>query len=527
MKHKGFTLLELMIVVAIIGVLLTIYITHDQSNINQTEKTKNKVNQKLIESALYTQYNETNKIPIGKTFSPDTKLEAELKQMMNPYSFSTDIEAEYTVWKQYMFQLDTEKIRPYLKTSSTDSFFYIDGSSPYYPNYLFFISSDGTLSKERLSFLDTKQTKLNMTGSWTISYRDVYEKDYIWGTNTNGQVGNGNTTNVSIPYLFQSEKEIKKVATGRFHTVILYRDGTVSAFGTNEHGMLGQGNTTIYNQITPIPVKNETGSDILRYVQDISVGYNHTIALLQDGRVISWGNNSDGELGTGNKTTSSLPKYVKDPNGTGVLMNISSIYTSVDMSIAFGKDGTIYVWGENENGQLGIPDTENLIPKTFPHFKKQDMKQINFNLYNGFAQKQDGTYISWGRNTYGEIGDNGNTDVFVPKETEVIRGKQVKKIVNGQYYAVALLEDGSLLSWGRNNYGQLGNGTFVNAKKPVSIKNEYGTSALGGIVDIWSGYHMTFALDQNGTLWSWGLNSDGSLGDGTNTNRNLPVKVLL
>jgi hypothetical protein len=137
--------------------------------------------------------------------------------------------------------------------------------------------------------------------------------------------------------------------------------------------------------------------------------------------------------------------------------------------------------------------------------------------------KNDGTVWAWGRNDYGQLGNGTNTNSNLPVPVSGLSG--VTDIAGGFYHSLALKNDWTVWAWGYNNDGELGNGTNTNSNVPVQVVTSLGGPALSGITDIAGGGLHSLALKSDGTVWAWGRNSEGELGKGTNTNSKVPVQV--
>ena len=177
--------------------------------------------------------------------------------------------------------------------------------------------------------------------------------------------------------------------------------------------------------------------------------------------------------------------------------------------------GIPFTWGSNGSGELG--DGTNS-----PHFSPQavpgltDVTELHGGRQHVAALRANGSVVTWGRNNFGQLGVNGgsrNSPTPVPGVSGAIA------VETGHYHSVALLGDGTVLTWGYNAYGQLGDGTTNHRSSPVQV------SGLNDAIAIAAGRNMTYAVRANGTVWAWGLNNNGQLGDGTTTNRTTPVRV--
>ena len=186
------------------------------------------------------------------------------------------------------------------------------------------------------------------------------------------------------------------------------------------------------------------------------------------------------------------------------------------VSIAIKSDGTIWAWGDNPMQYRGTYRTKN--PTQIAGLS--DMKAVALGGNHTIAVKTDGTVWAWGSNWLGVLGDGTETDRSTP--VQVIGLSNVVAVGAGAQHSIALKTDGTVWTWGYNDYGALGDGT--------SDKNAHSTpqqvAGLTNITKIAGGYRHNLALKSDGTLWAWGGNSQGQLGDGTTTEHWTPVKVL-
>ena len=320
------------------------------------------------------------------------------------------------------------------------------------------------------------------------------------------------------------------------HTLGLMSDGTVWAWGYNHYGELG--NNTNTNSHVPVQVLDPTDpTGFLTGIVSISAGYLHSLALKSDGTVWAWGYNQYGQLGNNTNTDSWVPVQVKDPTGTEVLIGIASVKAGVYSSLALKSDGTVWAWGHNYYGELGNnTNTPSNLPvqvldPTDPTGFLTGIVSVSAGGLHSLALKSDGTVRAWGYNQYGQLGNNTDTDSWVPVQvkdptgTEVLIG--IASVKAGGYFSLALKSDGTVFAWGYNFYGELGNGTNTNSNLPVQVSAGFiDHTYLTGIVSISAGFDHSLALKSDGTVWDWGYNYYGELGNNTNTNSNLPVQVL-
>ena len=326
---------------------------------------------------------------------------------------------------------------------------------------------------------------------------------WVWGNNIYGQLGDAPTIGRSTPAPVSGLTDVVAISGGSYHSLALKSDGTVLAWGRNSYGQLGDGSTT--NRTTPVQV---TG---LINVVVISGGYRHSLALKSDGTVWAWGNNLYGQLGDGLTTSRTTPVQV-----TG-LIDVVAISGGDFHSLALKSDGTVWAWGNNLYGQLGDGSTTN---RTTPVQVTglTDVVAISGGTYHSLALKSDGTVWAWGNNEYGQLGDETNINKTTPVQVPYIA--DAIAISSGESHSLALRPNGSVLAWGRNYYGQLGDGTTINKSAPIQVSDLANVRAVSA-----SGGSHSLALKADGTVWAWGNNNYGQLGEGTTSNKTIPVQV--
>ena len=331
----------------------------------------------------------------------------------------------------------------------------------------------------------------------------------VWacGRNEFGQLGDGTTTDRHTPVQVNGLSNVKAITGGNTHTVALTNDGAVWTWGRNDCGQLGDGTET--NRLTPFQIGG------LSNITAIASGGNHTVALKDDGTVWVWGDNTDGQLGDGTRGT-----YRITPVQVSGLGNIIAITAGYSHTVALKDDGTVWAWGSNSDGELGGGATS--LPRLTPDVVSDlsNVSAIIAGFYYTAALKNDGTVWAWGRNDMGQLGDD-TTDI---RSTPVQVGdlSNVTAITAGMSHTVALKNDGTVWAWGRNDMGQLGDGTTSTPRlTPVVV------SGLSNVTAITAGLSHTVALKDDGTVWAWGYNAYGQLGDGTTSDRSAPVQVFL
>lgn len=351
------------------------------------------------------------------------------------------------------------------------------------------------------------------------------------GTNSSVSLTGGQSTILS---------NVLAVSTTSDHTVAVKTDGTVWAWGANSEGQLGIG--TLVDSVAAVQVKDAAGTGFLSGITSVKTSYNSSYALKNDGTVWAWGDNSSGQLGDNTTTRRSLPVQVKNSTGTGTLSGVKSIAAGGWHAAAVKTDGTMWTWGANDFGQIGDNTTSQ---RTLPVQVKDPAGTGTLSSVSSavvayehtIALKTDGTVWAWGSNSSGQLGDNTTSMRLLPIQVKDAAGTgtlsgitsiaaftgSVSTTTGGSY---ALKNDGSVWAWGSNTNGELGtNSVSANSRLPVQVKDAPGTGTLSGITAITAGARSVYALKNNGTLWAWGKNDVGQLGDGTTTNRSLPVQV--
>ena len=329
----------------------------------------------------------------------------------------------------------------------------------------------------------------------------------------------------------------QRIAGGGSHSLAICTDSTVWTWGASSifvnFGQLGDNTTT--GRVTPVQVHGPANSGVLSGIIALGSGEYSSNAVKKDGTVWSWGRNFNGQLGDNTTTGRLTPVQVLGPAGIGVLTGITALGVTADNhSIAVKNDGTAWAWGDNTYGQLGDNTTTGrLTPVQVRGLANVGVLTgiiaVGGDEYHSIALKNDGTVWAWGDNTYGQLGDNTTTARLTPVQVRgpanvgVLTG--IIAVAAGQFQCIALKNDGTVWTWGRNNFGQLGDNTTIDRLTPVQVLGPGGVLFLTGITSIAGGDYHTIALKNDSTVWDWGRNTFGSLGDNTNTDRLTPVQV--
>lgn len=428
--------------------------------------------------------------------------------------------------------------------------------------------NSGQLGIGRQTFLATPQRVPGMNvgtspQAWRVAagayHTAVVKGDgsvWTWGDNLTGQLGDGTITARSTPTAVQGLGQVAAVTTGFGFTAALKADGSVWTWGSNENGALGTGNTdTSAVQLSPVqadlnglPVSalaagfshvlgiingwvvswgdNTAGQlGVGDYVSSpsaqfvlgptnvtaVSAGVYHSLALDANGAVWTWGNNIDGRLGDGT-SGNSRPYAYRLPN----LPRIVAISAGALHSVAVAADGSVWAWGSNEYLQLGVTGiSQRAVPALVPGLS--GITQVRTRYNHNIAVDVAGNAWAWGAGTTGQLGDGGATTRAAPVKVSALSG--VVGIDAGLSHTLAVTHDGQLWSWGESLAGQLGLTVDTDRTRPSTV------SGLSNIVQVAGGLRHSLALQSDGTVWAWGYNLGGQLGNGTIDSQTRPVKV--
>jgi alpha-tubulin suppressor-like RCC1 family protein len=335
---------------------------------------------------------------------------------------------------------------------------------------------------------------------------------WIWGNNDIGSLGINGTTSRSTPVTtFSGGTNWKQVAGGRDHTAAIKTDGTLWIWGRNNFASLGINNGD--SKLTPVT----TFAGGTNWKQ-VACGDFYTTAIKTDGTLWIWGRNNNGQLGINNTADRSTPVTTFLGGTNWKFVNCGREFTS-----AIKTDGTLWNWGRNAYGQLGISDTANRNTPVTTFAGGTNWKSVACGEVHTAAIKTDGTLWVWGRNSYGQLGININTTVNRITPVTTFAGGTNWKSVACQFRNMAAIKtDGTLWTWGANNVGQLGINNSDDKITPV-------TTFSGGTnwKQVDCGGNSTAAIKTDGTLWGWGFNNFAELGINDTTTRSTPVTTFL
>jgi uncharacterized repeat protein (TIGR01451 family) len=331
---------------------------------------------------------------------------------------------------------------------------------------------------------------------------------WAWGRNWVGQLGSGNTLSSKTVVPVGQLSNIESVAAGNSHSLAVATNGDVWAWGNGFSGQLGIGNLTGHPFVTaPVKVNGISG------VRVVAAGIRHTLALKHDGTLWGWGTNEFGQLGVPSPGDHSTPIQIAS------LTNVIAIAAGDNHSLAVKADGSVWAWGQNVSGQVipGPNRQDRFVPTQVSGLS--NAIGISAGSNHSAALTQNGVVFCWGSNAYGSLG-GGISGVGGTQLVQVVGLTGVISVKLGGDSSFALRSDGNIWVWGRN-YGRFGNGTNTEGSNvPLQI------TTLPTATKIASGLTHSAAILSDSTIRAWGENTDGQLGDGTSLVRITPVQVL-
>ena len=351
----------------------------------------------------------------------------------------------------------------------------------------------------------------NGTAWATIVPPIVYNNSaWAWGSASNGKLGDNTTVNKSSPVsVVGGYTDWCQVSGGSEHSLGLRTNGTAWAWGQGNNGRLGD--NTIDNKSSPVSVVGGFTDWC-----NISAGFNFSLAIRTNSTIWSWGLQTEGQLGDGTTTTRSSPVSV-----VGGFTDWCQVSAGNNHSVAVRTNGTIWGWGCNAGGRLGNNNTANVSSPVSVVGGLTNWCGVSAGGKHTLGLNTSGVLWAWGYGSYGRLGYNCTTNQSSP--VSVVGGfTDWCQISAGTDHSAAVRTNGTAWAWGYGFQGQIGdNAGAVIRSSPVSV--------VGGFTD-WcqasAGANDSFGLRTNGTLWAWGNNGTGRLGDGTTTNRSSPVSVV-
>ena len=354
----------------------------------------------------------------------------------------------------------------------------------------------------------------------------LLEDGTVWRVGFNGSKFNGVTPEDATltPVQILGLQNIKTISAGLCHGLAITEDGKIFGWGNNSVGKFVSGDTQNYAEPVAIGQDGDFGPSISP--TEISAGNGHSLVIDESGGVLASGRGSHGQLGNGARIDSATPVQVKDAAGTGSFTGAKSVAAGFLYSLALKEDGTLWTWGNATGFMTDTGDNHSDIPVQVVDESGQPLTNIisiSAKKEHWLALRGDGTVWAWGRGANGQLGNGETEDVFTHavqvKNADGTPLTDVIAVSAGGYHSMAKKADGTIWAWGKNENGQLGNGAAADSSVPVQIMG------LTGIEQIAAGEFHSMALRADGTIWTWGRNQYGQLGDNTRNSSAVPVQV--
>jgi len=358
---------------------------------------------------------------------------------------------------------------------------------------------------------------------------------WLWGLNTQGQLGDNTVVHRSSPVqIVGGGTTWAQISCGEYHTAAVKTDGRLWCWGANSLGNVNRGclgDNTVIHRSSPV----QTVAFGTNWKQ-VSCSAYHTSAIKQDGTWWNWGDNTNGQLGDNTTTFRSSPIQT-----TAYGYNWLTVSAGSNHTMAIQKDYSLWGTGFNNYGSLGTNETASKsspiqVIGTGNWFVVSAGEYVTLGLrygdYPPFTPTpapaytpqpiptSNGYIFSWGNNSAGQLGTNSTTSTSSPVQT-VASSDNWKQATAGNIFSVVVKSDGSMWSFGSNSFGQLGDNTLTNRSSPVQTM-AYGTTWK----QIGAGYNHAAGVKSDGTLWIWGNNTNGRLGDNSIVHRSSPVQTV-
>lgn len=344
------------------------------------------------------------------------------------------------------------------------------------------------------------------------------------GYNGFGPLGTGNLGSRTVMGGLDQYYPFSGFATGGNHSVAFFNNSTVRSWGNNNSGQLGNSSTTYSS--SPVKTVNISG------VTAVAAGAHHSLALKKDGTLWAWGSNDAGQLGIGWNLTpsgySAVPNKVAGSTGAP-FPNISSIAANGKHSLV-RANGRVWAWGLNSSGQLGLdPAATGVLGD--PAAVSGVPSPVSFIAAGGgfsyAVSRADGSVWAWGSNDNGQLGNGTLTSSFTPAQVmkdAVTPLNGVVQVAAGIQHGLARLADGTVWAWGYNFFGQLGNNGKLDSSYAVKVVADATGTALAGATDI-RAFGSSSMAKIGGVWYVWGDNSYGQLGVGSNSTVYIPARM--
>ena len=342
--------------------------------------------------------------------------------------------------------------------------------------------------------------------------REFFQQGTLWGWGYNyyGSLGDNTNTQRNSPVQTVAwGLNWMQVSCGQRFSAGIKNDGTLWTWGLATNGQLGNNTNGLGTQSPTQTVAAGTNW------KQVSAGGYTCGAIKTDGTLWMWGQGANGNLGNNGYSNRSSPVQTIAAGNNWKQISVSYKFTG-----AIKTDGTLWMWGINQFGDLGTNNQTDYSSPVQTIAVGTNWKQVSAGGYSTSAIKTDGTLWVWGWNIYGQLGTNDTNHRSSPVQT-VAGGTNWKQVTGSKYSWAAIKTDGTLWTWGVNTNGQLGTNNITNYSSPVQ-------TVAGGTnwKQVSAGGYAMAAIKTDGTLWTWGVNNTGNLGTNDTTKRSSPIQTV-
>lgn len=362
---------------------------------------------------------------------------------------------------------------------------------------------------------------------------------FIWGNNDRGQLGLQDITSQLSPIeiteslSLQNEEMIQSISLGQRHTGVFTSDNRIFVWGWNLYGHLGDGTRT--SQSSPVEITNQFVFDAEEKIEEIEFGYTHSSLITSLGKVYIWGNNSSAQLGNGTIDNSANPVNITSFFALDNEEKIVDISLGYVHSLALSSSGRLFAWGNNANGQIGDGTNElHTTPHDITGFlnlnTNEKIIKVSAGEFHSAAITSQGRLFTWGKNNYGQIGNNSLNKQIIPLDITNSFALNENDIFSyltlGDSYSMAVTESKRVYIWGSLTDGfvtpvETGDYYLI----PHELTNEIELSPYEQFISVSSGGEHTALITSKGRLLIWGMNQSGQLGNGNKNGYLLPIDI--
>ncbi len=355
-----------------------------------------------------------------------------------------------------------------------------------------------------------------------------------WGFNLYGQLGDTDGMERHYPkditdaFILLEDEQIIAIAAGYNSSIALTSQGRVFTFGENTDGQLGD-ETTMYKN-TPTDITAYFSLLVDETITAIYMGGDNAAALTSLGRVFTWGDNSQGQLGDGTTIDKNTPTDITAQLSLAVDETVQSMAIANKHYILYTSDNRVFSWGYNSSGQVGngsitSQHTPLDITSQFNFSEGESIVEIATGELHTSLVTSMGRLFMWGENMNGQLGDgttidkNTPTDITLVFMYELAFNEKINHVVLTEGHTMVMTSEQRVYAWGKNNYGQVGDETNLQRTEPVEITTSFDVESNETIQAVFTGMNYSFAITSSSHVFGWGYNAYGQLGNGSTTTK--------